>query len=87
MKKGHIPVRQCIACRRRRPKKELIRLSALEERVVISGEQANNPGRGCYVCPREECVAAALVKGRLEKALRRRGLLVPSKEELLRRLD
>ena len=59
----HIPIRQCLVCRNRRPKGELLRIVLWEAGVFIdpTGRKA---GRGAYVCPdKPECWA--------EKKLRR----------------
>lgn len=59
----HIPIRQCIACRERRPKRELLRIVMTEGGPVLD-PTGRRPGRGAYVCPdRPECWA--------EKKLRR----------------
>jgi hypothetical protein len=51
----HIPLRQCIACRQRRPKRELLRIVIGEAGPVID-PTGRKPGRGAYVCPdKGEC--------------------------------
>jgi len=65
----------------------MIRLTAYEDTVVVARSKRNESGRGCYVCPSEECVNAALKKGRLSKALRKNILVLPSREGLLRGLE
>ncbi len=87
MKRGHIPIRRCVGCRQRRPAHEMIRLKADKDTVVVADAKDRTPGRGCYVCPREECVRAALEKGRLSRALRRSMVIVPSQETLLTRQE
>ncbi|WP_018466954.1 YlxR family protein [Calidithermus timidus] len=63
MKPKHIPERMCVACRRRRPKRELLRIVLTAEGPVID-PTGKKPGRGAYVCPDQaECWA--------EKKLRR----------------
>lgn len=46
----HIPLRMCLACRQRRPQRELLRLVLGPDgpRLDPSGRQ---PGRGAYICP------------------------------------
>ncbi len=46
----HVPIRMCVVCRRRRPKRELLRILRTPEGFILdfSGKQ---PGRGAYVCP------------------------------------
>ncbi|MEW6350013.1 MAG: YlxR family protein [Thermodesulfobacteriota bacterium] len=80
MRRGHTPIRQCVGCRRRRPKSELIRLKSLQQTVVVSPTDDKTPGRGCYMCPDNSCAEKALRKGRLEKALRTTITVSPSKE-------
>lgn len=65
----HIPQRQCVACRRMRPKRELVRVVRTpvgEIRVDATGKVS---GRGAYVCPADACVESALRERRLEHAL------------------
>ncbi|GEM84534.1 MAG: hypothetical protein KatS3mg074_014 [Meiothermus sp.] len=51
----HIPMRQCIACRERRPKHELLRIVLTEAGPVLD-PTGRKPGRGAYVCPdKPEC--------------------------------
>ena len=51
----HIPLRQCISCRQRRPKRELLRIVLSEAGPVID-PTGRKPGRGAYVCPdKKEC--------------------------------
>jgi predicted RNA-binding protein YlxR (DUF448 family) len=65
----------------------MIRLKAYEDTVTVAQPKVNESGRGCYVCLREECVDAALKRGRLSRALRRNILILPLKEGLLRGLE
>ena len=49
------PERSCVACRRRRPQAELLRLARTPEGIVPDPRR-RLPGRGAYVCPdRPEC--------------------------------
>lgn len=63
------PVRTCVACGRRADKRELVRIAASPQGVVVdpSGRAA---GRGAYVCGSGECTVATLRRGRLEHNLR-----------------
>ncbi|WP_276955790.1 YlxR family protein [Allomeiothermus silvanus] len=59
----HVPQRMCVACRARRPKRELLRIVLTEGGPVLD-PSGRRPGRGAYVCPdNPECWA--------EKKLRR----------------
>ena len=81
MKRGHVPIRQCVACRTRRPAREMIRLSVSGERVTISPGKDDAPGRGCYTCPEDECLEKTLNRRILERALKKRIAAIPSIEE------
>jgi uncharacterized protein len=73
-----------VACRRSRPKRELVRLvrsgsptchSERSEESRGGGIEiditARKAGRGAYLCPEPACWEKALKGGQLEKALRR----------------
>jgi predicted RNA-binding protein YlxR (DUF448 family) len=86
MKRGHVPIRQCIVCRGRYPKGELIRFQVLGNGAVMSLRGGETSGRGCYLCRREQCIARGLKMERLARALRRDIVHLPSQEEVLARL-
>ncbi len=67
----------------RRPASEMIRLKAHDETVVVVNKKDRIPGRGCYLCPEDKCVEAALEKGRLSRALRRTIAMIPPREAIL----
>ena len=46
-----IPMRQCMGCRERKPKRELIRVVRSPEGAVSLDFQGKAPGRGAYLCP------------------------------------
>lgn len=51
----HTPIRQCVACRERRPKGELLRVVLGENGPTID-PTGRKPGRGAYICPdKPEC--------------------------------
>jgi uncharacterized protein len=83
MAKGHIPLRTCIGCRNKRPASEMLRFKLVGDSVVPAANKDSLPGRGCYICPEVHCVAAALKKGRIARALRKNSVILPSMEELL----
>jgi len=84
VKENHIPLRTCIGCRMKRPAREMLRFGVAVEEVVVSGVRYKTQGRGCYACPEETCVKNALKKGRIERALRKQLLLIPSPEDVMR---
>ncbi|TVP64432.1 MAG: YlxR family protein [Nitriliruptor sp.] len=65
------PVRTCIGCRRARVKRALLRVARTPEGVRVDPE-ARLPGRGAYLCPDPDCIAAARRRGAspLRRALR-----------------
>ena len=62
------PVRTCIGCRRKAGKTELVRL-VWQQGVVIDHRQ-QEPGRGAYLHPGAACLAQALRRRALGRALR-----------------
>jgi len=69
----HVPLRTCLACRRRRPKRSLVRLVRRADGTVAVDAAGVAPGRGAYVCAEDPaCVERALKAGRLSQAFRER---------------
>lgn len=66
-----MPVRTCVGCRKRAEKTELVRIVATPGGPK-EDPKAVEPGRGAYVCPGGECMAAAVKKGSLARALKRK---------------
>lgn len=53
---GHVPLRMCIVCRERLPKGELSRyVRAKVGNRLAKDDKQTHPGRGYYVCHRDEC--------------------------------
>jgi predicted RNA-binding protein YlxR (DUF448 family) len=65
-----VPQRSCIVCSGKRAKLELLRLALDVEARVCFDHLQHYPGRGCYVCPRPECLAR-LNLSHLQKGFRR----------------
>ena len=63
-----IPMRQCLGCREMLPKKELIRVVRSPEGEINLDFKGKLPGRGAYVCPKQECLARARKSRALERA-------------------
>ena len=76
-----IPQRQCMGCRERKPKRDMIRVVRNPEGVVSLDFGGKMNGRGAYICPNPEC----LKKVQKSKALER-SLEVPIPEEVYERL-
>ena len=65
-----IPMRMCITCRERLPKKELIRIVATEDGEVTVDPTGKMPGRDAYVCKNPECLEKAVKQHRFEYGLK-----------------
>lgn len=77
-----IPQRQCMGCRERKAKKELIRVVRTPEGAVCLDFSGKLNGRGSYLCPDLDC----LKKARRAKSLER-SLEVSIPEEVYDRLE
>ena len=77
-----IPQRQCMGCRERKPKRDMIRIVRTPEGVVSLDFGGKMNGRGAYICPDPEC----LKKVRKSKALDR-SLEIEIPEEVYDRLQ
>ena len=65
----HVPERSCVACRTKRPKRELVRVVRTPEGAVKADPGGRANGRGAYLCPKRECWVEGLNKGKLKNAL------------------
>ena len=65
----HIPQRTCVACRKVRAKRELIRLVRISDGGVEVDTRGKTAGRGAYLCQAWECWKTGLKRGRLEHTL------------------
>jgi len=77
-----IPQRQCMGCRERKPKRDMIRIVRGTDGVVKLDCGGKMNGRGAYICPDPEC----LKKVQKSKALER-SLEVPIPDEVYERLS
>ncbi len=66
------PVRTCIGCRRQGSRSVLVRL-ALEDGHVVVDVRASKPGRGAWLHPDSDCLALAIRRGHVGRALRAPG--------------
>ena len=76
-----IPMRQCMGCRERKAKREMIRVVRGTDGAVSLDFSGKLNGRGAYICPDPEC----LKKAQKAKALDR-SLEVPIPDEVYQRL-
>ena len=64
-----IPQRQCMGCRERKPKRDMIRIVRTPEGVVTLDFGGKMNGRGAYICPMAECLKKAQRSKSLERSL------------------
>ena len=76
-----IPQRQCMGCRERKAKREMIRVVRGTDGTVSLDFGGKMNGRGAYICPNPDC----LKKAQRSKALER-SLETPIPEEVYERL-
>lgn len=63
MSRGHVPLRRCLGCSRRFPKRSLLRFT-LGPAGLVTGD---GPGRGYYVCRNIDCLGKALTGRNLSR--------------------
>ena len=68
-KKKKIPLRVCLGCREKMAKKDLVRLVRSPDGEIILDLTGKKPGRGAYLCLREDCFIKAVKGKRLERNL------------------
>ncbi len=64
------PIRTCVGCRKRSPKRALLRFVTTADGKVKVDKTGKMSGRGAYVCPTLECVDAAMHAKKLQRPLR-----------------
>ena len=77
-----IPQRQCMGCRERKAKREMIRVVRCTDGSVNLDFSGKMNGRGAYVCPDPECLKKALRSKALDRSLE---VTIP--EEVIDRLQ
>ena len=64
-----IPQRQCMGCRERKEKRQMIRVVRTPEGSVNLDFGGKMNGRGAYICPDPECLNKALRSKALDRSL------------------
>ncbi|WP_150308476.1 YlxR family protein [Planctomonas psychrotolerans] len=62
-------VRTCVGCRRRAPRSSLLRVVAVEKRLVADA-RARFPGRGAWLHPTIECLESSITRRAFRRAFR-----------------
>ena len=66
------PQRQCVSCKERKDKKDLLRICSMPDGSVVYDPTGKLPGRGSYLCRNSDCIKQELKKAsKLSKGLRR----------------
>ena len=82
MQQKKIPQRQCMGCRERKEKREMIRVVRAPDGTVSLDFRGKAPGRGAYICPDMACLKKALRSKALDRSLE---VTIP--EEIYARLE
>ena len=77
-----IPQRQCMGCRERKAKREMIRVVRCTDGTVNLDFGGKMNGRGAYICPNADCLKKALRSKALDRSLE---VTIP--EEVIARLE
>lgn len=64
-----IPLRQCLGCNERKPKKELLRVVRTPEGEIVLDFIGKKSGRGAYICHSLSCLKKARRSRRIDKNL------------------
>ena len=64
-----IPQRQCMGCRERKPKRDMIRVVRGTDGTVSLDFGGKINGRGAYICPDMECLKKAIRSKALDRSL------------------
>ena len=64
-----IPQRQCMGCRARKAKREMIRIVRGTAGNVSLDFGGKMNGRGAYICPNPDCLAKAIRSKALDRSL------------------
>lgn len=64
-----IPLRTCMGCNEKKPKKELIRIVKNKDGIISIDRTGKLDGRGSYICDQVECLDKVVKSKRLEKVL------------------
>ncbi|OGP69055.1 MAG: hypothetical protein A2169_13750 [Deltaproteobacteria bacterium RBG_13_47_9] len=59
---GHVPIRMCIGCRKKRRKEEMVRFIQGKDGILFMDEKKRLNRRGFYLCPDDTCLKLAQKK-------------------------
>lgn len=64
-----IPLRTCMGCNEKKPKKELVRIVKNKDGKIFIDRTGKADGRGAYICDSIECLEKVIKSKRLERVL------------------
>ena len=64
-----IPLRTCMGCNEKKPKKELVRIVKNKDGEIFIDRTGKADGRGAYICKNPSCLKKARKAKRLESSL------------------
>lgn len=70
MKTRKVPLRICIGCQEQKSKRELVRIVRTPEGNIELDPTGKKAGRGTYICPKRQCLDAAVKGRRIERSLK-----------------
>ena len=65
-----VPERTCVGCRKKVPKRNLVRVARVPDGAVVPDPSGSAPGRGAYVHLDAGCIDAAMRSRAFDRALR-----------------
>ncbi|OGD15049.1 DNA-binding protein [Candidatus Atribacteria bacterium RBG_19FT_COMBO_35_14] len=65
-----MPIRTCIGCKCKKPKKEMIRIIRTPDGKIEIDKTGKKSGRGAYLCGKVKCLDAAFRENSLNKSLK-----------------
>ena len=65
-----IPIRTCIGCQCKKPKKEMVRIIRTPEGNIEIDETGKKSGRGAYICGNVKCLDIAFRENSLKKSFK-----------------
>lgn len=86
IKNAKIPIRTCIGCQNKKPKRELIRIIRTPEGNYEIDTTGKKSGRGAYLCYNIKCLDVALREKRLNRSFKK-DIPAPIINELRRFLE
>ncbi len=86
MKPKKIPLRKCIGCQERFEKRNLVRIVKQKDGTVFLDKTNKANGRGAYICNDKDCLAIALKRKALARALET-SISKELEEELIEAID